>query len=148
MSLYPNKIQVDGVPCGLILRGSANGTYLAVFEREMAELARIEQIDWSRPAVVGESPLPAGYGFQVRDIRYAHATRSYTVLLQTAEQYLGDVAGFQAQLGELAASLPTQQYEENARQFLLFYLLGILSAACGGVIAWHLSRRQPATERF
>ena len=38
MSLYPNKIQVDGVPCGLILRGSANGTYLAVFEREMAEL--------------------------------------------------------------------------------------------------------------
>lgn len=78
MSLYPNKIQVDGVPCGLILRGSANGTYLAVFEREMAELARIEQIDWSRPAVVGESPLPAGYGFQVRDIRYAHATRSYT----------------------------------------------------------------------
>lgn len=71
MSLYPNKIQVDGVPCGLILRGSANGTYLAVFEREMAELARIEQIDWSRPAVVGESPLPAGYGFQVRDIRYA-----------------------------------------------------------------------------
>lgn len=89
MSLYPNKIQVDGVPCGLILRGSANGTYLAVFEREMAELARIEQIDWSRPAVVGESPLPAGYGFQVRDIRYAHATRSYTVLLQTAEQYLG-----------------------------------------------------------
>lgn len=30
MSLYPNKIQVDGVPCGLILRGSANGTYLAV----------------------------------------------------------------------------------------------------------------------
>ena len=56
MSLYPNKIQVDGVPCGLILRGSANGTYLAVFEREMAELARIEQIDWSRPAVVGGKP--------------------------------------------------------------------------------------------
>ena len=97
MSLYPNKIQVDGVPCGLILRGSANGTYLA------------EQIDWSRPAVVGESPLPAGYGFQVRDIRYAHATRSYTVLLQTAEQYLGDVAGFQAQLGELEETLQEKQ---------------------------------------
>lgn len=109
MSLYPNKIQVDGVPCGLILRGSANGTYLAVFEREMAELARIEQIDWSRPAVVGESPLPAGHGFQVRDIRYAHATRSYTVLLQTAEQYLGDVAGFQAQLGELEETLQEKQ---------------------------------------
>ena len=105
MSLYPNKIQVDGVPCGLILRGSANGTYLAVFERDMAELARIEQI----PAVVGESPLPAGYGFQVRDIRYAHATRSYTVLLQTAEQYLGDVAGFQAQLGELEETLQEKQ---------------------------------------
>ena len=44
--------------------GKPNGTYLAVFEREMAELARIEQIDWSRPAVVGESPLPAGYGFR------------------------------------------------------------------------------------
>lgn len=75
----------------------------------MAELARIEQIDWSRPAVVGESPLPAGYGFQVRDIRYAHATRSYTVLLQTAEQYLGDVAGFQAQLGELEDTLQEKQ---------------------------------------
>ena len=113
MSLYPNKIQVDGVPCGLILRGSANGTYLAVFEREMAELARIEQIDWSRPAVVGESPLPAGYGFQVRDIRYAHATRSYTVLLQTAEQYLGDVAGFQAQLGELEEKQALLQEQES-----------------------------------
>ena len=42
MSLYPNKIQVDGVPCGLILRGSANGTYLAVFEREMAEFLQIQ----------------------------------------------------------------------------------------------------------
>ena len=64
MSLYPNKIQVDGVPCGLILRGSANGTYLAVFEREMAELARIEQIDWSRPAVVGEARCPQGMAFR------------------------------------------------------------------------------------
>ena len=111
MSLYPNKIQVDGVPCGLILRGSANGTYLAVFEREMAELARIEQIDWSRPAVVGESPLPAGYGFQVRDIRYAHATRSYTVLLQTAEQYLGDVVGYQSQVAELEEGLARKDRE-------------------------------------
>lgn len=56
MSLYPNKIQVDGVPCGLILRGSANGTYLAVFEREMAELARIEQIDWIPPRRCGGKP--------------------------------------------------------------------------------------------
>ena len=55
------------------------------------------------------SPLPAGYGFQVRDIRYAHATRSYTVLLQTAEQYLGDMAGFQAQLGELEDTLQEKQ---------------------------------------
>lgn len=47
--------------------------------------------------------------FQVRDIRYAHATRSYTVLLQTAEQYLGDVAGFQAQLGELEETLQEKQ---------------------------------------
>ena len=90
-----------------LLNGTLN-LHLA-FEREMAELARIEQIDWSRPAVVGESPLPAGYGFQVRDIRYAHATRSYTVLLQTAEQYLGDMAGFQAQLGELEDTLQEKQ---------------------------------------
>lgn len=32
--------------------------------------------------------------------------------------------------------------------FLLFYLLGILSGACGGVFAWHLSRRLPASVRF
>ncbi len=32
--------------------------------------------------------------------------------------------------------------------FLLFYLLGILSGACGGAFAWHLSRRLPASVRF
>lgn len=47
-------------------------------------------------------------------------------------------AQLQAQVAELAASLPTQQYEENARQFLLFYLLptAVTYDPEGGSTAW------------
>ncbi len=105
MSLYGKKYNIDGVPCGMILRGGANGRYQAVFEREYASLEEIEAINWARPTVEGDSPLPAGYGFTVEDISYSSATRSYTVTLQVAEQYLGDVAGYAAQVEELEADV-------------------------------------------
>ena len=63
MSLYGTGLTIGGVTCGMVLRGSANGRYIAVFEREYASLEDIEAIDWSQPEVVGECVLPAGYGF-------------------------------------------------------------------------------------
>ena len=111
MSLYGNKIRIDGVPCGLVMRGSINGQYLVVFERELATLEQVEAIHWERPTIEGECILPAGYGFTVSDIRYSAATRSYTVVLQVAEQYLGDVAGYRSQVEELQSTVAGQRAE-------------------------------------
>ena len=101
MSLYGKKLKIGGVTCGLVARNSVNGQYQAVFEREFASLEDIEAIDWDKPVIEGDCLLPAGYGFTVEDISYSSATRSFTVMLKVAEQYLGDVAGFQAQAAEL-----------------------------------------------
>ena len=118
MSLYGNKIKIGGVTCGLVMRGVSNGRYLAVFEREFASLEQIEAIKWDPPTVEGDTILPAGYGYTVADIRYSAATRSYTVELQVAQQYLGDVAGYQAQVSDLESQVAkkeatiTQQAQE------------------------------------
>ena len=111
MSLYGSTIQIDGVPCGLVMRGSVNGQYLVVFERELATLEQVEAIGWDRPTIEGECILPAGYGFTVSDIRYSAATRSYTVVLQVGEQYLGDVAGYRSQVEELQSTVAGQRTE-------------------------------------
>lgn len=105
MSLYKTDLHIGGVTCGLVMRGSGNGRYLAVFEREFASLEDIEAISWDKPEIRGECILPAGYGFEVADIRYSAATRSYTVELQVAQQYLGDVAGYEAQVSELESTV-------------------------------------------
>lgn len=118
MSLYGNQLRIGGVTCGLVMRGSSNGIYLAVFEREFASLEDIEAISWDKPDIQGECILPTGYGFHVADIRYSAASRSYTVELQVASQYLGDVAGYQVQMSELEAQMAekeaaiTQQAQE------------------------------------
>ena len=111
MSFYGNRCHIGGVPCGMVLRGAANGEYRAVFEREFASLEDIEGIQWDRPQIQGECLLHAGYGFTVRDIQYSAATRSYTVVLQVAEQYLGDVAGYQSQVSELEEDLARKDRE-------------------------------------
>lgn len=108
MRLYGDKIKIGGVTCGLVMRGGSNGRYMAVFEREFATLEQIEAISWDPPTVVGECVLPAGYGFTVQDIQYNNATRSYTVYLQVAEQYLGDVAGYAAQVAQLEDTVAQQ----------------------------------------
>ena len=108
MSLYGNQLKICGVPCAMVLRGASNGHYQAVFERERASLEEIEAINWARPVIEGECLLPAGYGFTVTDISYSSNTRSYTVSLKVAEQYLGDVAGFQTQVDELTADVASQ----------------------------------------
>lgn len=105
MSLYGIEAHICGVPCAMVLRGSANGHYQAVFERERASLEEIEAINWAHPLIEGDTLLPVGYGFTAEDITYSSNTRSYTVSLKVAEQFLGDVTGFQAQLDELTADV-------------------------------------------
>ena len=109
MSLYGDKFKIGGLSCGLVLRGGINGEYRVVFEREYASLEQIEALEWDPPTIEGECILPAGYGFTVKDIQYSAATRSFTVVLQVKEQYLGDVTGYQAQVAELQGVLQSQQ---------------------------------------
>lgn len=108
MSLYGEKFKIGGLSCGLVLRGGTNGEYRVVFEREYASLEQIEGISWEPPVIEGECILPAGYGFQVKDILYSAATRSYHVVLQVGTQYLGDVSGYQAQMTELQGTITEQ----------------------------------------
>lgn len=122
MSHYGVCAKIGGVPCGLILRDPMwNGRYQAVFEREFASLEEIEAIDWARPEVeILKEPavLPKGFGFEVVRITYDSGTRAYTVELKTADQFLGDVSGYQVQVAELReqASAAQAQVEELTRQ--------------------------------
>ena len=108
MSLYGDKFKIGGLSCGLVLRGGTNGEYRVVFEREFASLEQIEALEWDPPTIEGECILPAGYGFTVKDIQYSTSTRSYHVVLQVGTQYLGDVAGYQAQVTELQGTIQEQ----------------------------------------
>ena len=108
MSLYGDKFKIGGLSCGLVLRGGTNGEYRVVFEREFASLEQIEALEWGPPTIEGACILPAGYGFTVKDIQYSASTRSYHVVLQVGTQYLGDVAGYQAQVTELQGTIQEQ----------------------------------------
>ena len=122
MSHYGVCAKIGGVPCGLILRDPMwNGRYQVVFEREFASLEEIEDIDWIRPEMAtlsGPAVLPEGFGFEVVRITYDSGTRAYTVELKTAEQFLGDVSGYQAQVAELREQAASAQAraEEMAGQ--------------------------------
>ena len=62
-----------------------------------------------RTDISGVFGLPAGYGFTVVDITYDHNSRSYTVTLQVAQQFLGDVAGYVIQVAELEGRVAEAQ---------------------------------------
>lgn len=101
MSLYGNKAKINGIPCGLITWGNRNGEYVVYFERKYASLEQIEAINWRRPKLDGPCEMPAGYGFDVKNIEYHMSERSWVVTLKVREQYLGDVTGYQAQIDAL-----------------------------------------------
>lgn len=110
MGFFGKYWKIDGVTAALITRGSQNGRYQILFERENASLEQIEGINWAKPTIEkltdrNELGLPEGYGFEVVNITYANNTRSYTVTVQTAQQYLGDVTEYQAQVTELQAQV-------------------------------------------
>lgn len=111
MSYYGKEWLIDGLPTGLIMRNSpGNGCYVVVFEREYATLEQIEAINWAKPTIqyIGthgnEQGLPEGYGFEVTAIEYYSGTKSYSVKIKTASQYLGDVTGYQDQIAVLENS--------------------------------------------
>ena len=108
MSFFTKSWKFDGVQAAFVMRGSQNGRYLVKFEREFASLEDIEGINWAQPAIEHTNPqcpdefgLPAGYGFTVAGIIYDSRTKSYTVELQVADQFLGDVTPYQEQIAQL-----------------------------------------------
>lgn len=110
MSKLGIRWRIDGVPAVFITPGMENRRYRVVFERPGAELPDIERINWAQPKIerlgtAKEYGLPEGYGFEVVRITYDSATRVYSVEVQTASQYLGDVTGYQAQLTEMEENL-------------------------------------------
>lgn len=112
MSKFGETWRIDGVTAAYIAASPANGQYQVVFERSSAELTDIEGINWESPIVEplrADCPaltgLPQGYGFTVTDITYDHSSRSYTVTVQVAKQYLGDVSAYTAQVSELEQQL-------------------------------------------
>ena len=116
---YSNNTTIDGVRCTVSpVGGLGSGKFRALFERELASLEQIEAISWAAPQIAGDSAgLPAGCGYQVDDITYAHGTRTYQVSFHVLEQYLGDVSGYQAQVAQLETDLAAAQEEaENAQQ--------------------------------
>ena len=115
MSKLGTRWEIDGIPAAFITRSAVNGHYCITFERENATLEQIEQIQWVKPTIVrltdheNELGLPEGYGFEVTDIRYQHSGRYFTVEVRTAQQYLGDVTGYQAQIDALSSTIAEQQ---------------------------------------
>ena len=125
MSNFGETWRIDGIIAAYITRGPSNGQYRVLFERCHGELADIESIRWDHPTVEllrtdvsGIQGLPEGYGFTVADITYDHGSKSYTVTVQVASQYLGDVAGYETRVAELeeqAADAAAQAEEARVR---------------------------------
>lgn len=115
---YSNKTSIDGVRCTVSPEGGlGSGKFRALFERELASLEQIEAIHWDMPQIAGDSAgLPAGCGYQVDDITYAHATCTYHVTFHVLTQYLGDVSGYQAQVAQLETDLAAAQEEASSAQ--------------------------------
>ena len=115
---YSNKTSIDGVRCTVSPEGGlGSGKFRALFERELASLEQIEAISWDSPVIAGDSAgLPAGCGYQVDDVTYAHSTRTYQVSFHVLEQYLGDVSGYQAQVAQLETDLESAHEDTAAAQ--------------------------------
>ncbi len=115
MSQLGIRWKIDGVPAAFVTRSPINGRYCITFEREDAELAQIEGINWAAPQLeritesLSEPGLPEGYGFQLMELRYQHTARTFVVEVQTAQQYWGDVTVYQSQVEELKETIAQQQ---------------------------------------
>ena len=87
---------------------------------------------------------------KVKGVRACVCVLILNAVLKLFKTDVVDIATFLIFLAVLAGAAFTNMlyFRLPLTAFLLFYLLGILSGACGGVFAWHLSRRLPASVRF
>lgn len=106
--------RIDGIDAAFVMRGRANGHYKITFEKSVSTLDQIESINWAAPSIQklsgsdGELSLPEGYGFELVDITYSHASQIFVVEVNTAKQYLGDVTGYQSEIETLSATVKEQ----------------------------------------
>ena len=119
MSQLGIRWKIDDVPAAFITRGAVNGRYCVTFERSEASLDQIESINWSMPVITritesqAEFGLPEGYGFQLIDLRYQHASRNFIAELQTEQQFWGDVSAYQSQIQALNETISEQNSTLN-----------------------------------
>ena len=119
MSQLGIRWKIDDVPVAFITRGAVNGRYCVTFERSEASLDQIENINWSMPVIAritesqAELGLPEGYGFQLIDLRYQHASRNFIAELQTEQQFWGDVSAYQSQIQALNETISEQNSTLN-----------------------------------
>lgn len=114
MSMYGKEVVIDGVRCGIVMRGTQNGTYLCIFERDFASIEQIEAINWTQPTFTEKKDhciLPDGYGFELKTITYSSITKSYTAEIATGKQYLGDVTDYVNQVEELNQQINAKNEE-------------------------------------
>lgn len=112
---HGKKWSIDNVEAAYVGRGSSNGEYYVVFEQESASLEAIQAINWAHPEInrlKGARPrdlcLPAGYGFNLVGINFDCYTNVFTVKLRVADQFLGDVTGYQEEIRALTAANAAQ----------------------------------------
>lgn len=125
---------IDNVPVAMVMRASGNGRYQLVVERSRATLEQIEAINWSHPTITAgkEQPglgLPEGYGFDLLSIEYSSRSGNYDIVVAVAEQYLGDVTGYVAQVKELQQSVAQQASDLATKEQALANATTELSAA-------------------
>ena len=110
-SYYGVKYKINGHRVGNVFVLSSE--YHVTFERCYSEntLESVEAIDWKNVTVeqvrtdCPACPLPEGYSFTVKAIRYDMNTQSIKAILKTDKQYWGDVTPYQAQIESLTATV-------------------------------------------
>lgn len=120
MGLFGCELMINNLPCAMVTRCQTNGEYLLTFERSLVSLEQIEAVPWANPTITEVSSLgtalPTGYGFGLKDIAYEYAPDLWKVRLAVADQYLGDVTGYVAQVDELETQLEAAEAAEAAAQ--------------------------------
>ena len=108
---YGKKWTIDSIPTGFVQR-SGTEEYTVRFERECADLDKIEAINWAKPEIASlvdeMCPLPQG-GFDVVGITYNHSERTFDVTLRLKTEFFGDVSAFAAELAEKTAAIEEQK---------------------------------------
>lgn len=144
MSLYSKTAKIDGLDFGLVMRGTANGQYVVVFEKESATLEQIEGINWAAPTIEGDTILPKEYGYKVEGVTYSSSDKSYRVTVRVARQFLGDVTAYQEQIDELREEKEALAGENAAKQSQIDELEEQLAEADEALIAMYEQQAAPA----